>query len=201
MPPSKIRTILFDCMDTLVRDPFPGVFEEFFGCDLEALFAQKSGEAWVDFEKGLIDEDAYNRRAFHDGRTFDSEGLKARCIETYEYLPGIEGLLKRLVAQGIPMHVLSNYPIWYQNIEKKLRVSQYMPWTFVSTHLGVRKPSVEIYERCVAHLGMEPASILFVDDRKSNIDAALACGLDGHLFKSSSVLQSFLEQTGVLGSG
>ena len=53
-------------------------------------------------------------------------------VDRYEYLPGMPELLQQLQDQGQEMHVISNYPEWYRLIEDKLRISQYMPWTFVS---------------------------------------------------------------------
>ncbi len=50
----------------------------------------------------------------------------------YRFLDGMETLLTRLHAAGYEMHALSNYPVWYQIIEEKLRLSRFMDWTFVS---------------------------------------------------------------------
>lgn len=44
----------------------------------------------------------------------------------------MEDLLARLKAADYEMHALSNYPSWYLNIEKKLVLSKYLDWTFVS---------------------------------------------------------------------
>jgi hypothetical protein len=30
------------------------------------------------------------------------------------------------------MHVVSNYPVWFQWIEEKLELSRYLEWTFIS---------------------------------------------------------------------
>ena len=53
-------------------------------------------------------------------------------VAQYEYLPGAQELLQQLQQAGHEMHIVSNYPVWYEWIEEKLRLSQYLPWTFVS---------------------------------------------------------------------
>ena len=41
-------------------------------------------------------------------------------------------LLARLRDAGYVMHAMSNYPEWWRHIEGKLRVSDYLQWSFVS---------------------------------------------------------------------
>lgn len=59
-------------------------------------------------------------------------------VEFYEYLPGMEELLSELSSAGVEMHAMSNYPVWYENIEAKLKLTKFLPWTFVSSS-GVMK--------------------------------------------------------------
>jgi len=64
-------------------------------------------------------------------------GLKECMSKGYIYLEGVEELLQRLLSAGFTMHAFSNYPCWYTMIEDKLQLSNYMPWTFVSCHMGM----------------------------------------------------------------
>ena len=52
----KVPILLFDIMDTLVRDPFYEDVPAFFGMSLKELIDCKHPTAWAEFEKGLIDE-------------------------------------------------------------------------------------------------------------------------------------------------
>lgn len=52
----KLPILLFDIMDTLVRDPFYQDVPAFFGMSLKELIDCKHPTAWIEFEKGLIDE-------------------------------------------------------------------------------------------------------------------------------------------------
>jgi len=192
------RVLLFDVMDTLVRDPFYAVFPAYFGLTFEALLAEKDDAAWPAFERGEIDEDRYFATAFKDRRAFDGAGLKAALYESYAFIPGVEAVLTELNALSVEMHVLSNYPIWYRMIEERLGLSRYLPWTFVSWHTGVRKPDLESYLGAARTLGREPAELIFVDDRGVNVKAAIAAGLDAIRFESAEQLRAELERRDVI---
>eukprot|EP00268_Persea_americana_P025646 TRINITY_DN24982_c0_g1_i3.p1 TRINITY_DN24982_c0_g1~~TRINITY_DN24982_c0_g1_i3.p1 ORF type:complete len:104 (+),score=28.59 TRINITY_DN24982_c0_g1_i3:34-312(+) len=52
----KLPILLFDVMDTLVRDPFYQDVPAFFGMPMKELLETKHPTAWIEFEKGLINE-------------------------------------------------------------------------------------------------------------------------------------------------
>ena len=191
------KTLLFDCMDTLVKDPFWTAFPEFFGKPLDALMKEVTPDAWPRFERGEMTEAQWLGAAFADGRDIDGDALKARLYEGYGYIDGIEALLAELCAVSVPMHVLSNYPVWYTMIEQKLRISQYMPWTFVSWNTGVRKPDSGAYLGPVGVLGIEAQDAIFIDDRQSNVLAAERAGLLGIVFENVPQLRADLAALGV----
>ena len=110
------RVVLFDVMSTLVYDPFRHEMPAFFGMSLERMMAEKHPTAWIDFELGRLDEPAFLGSFFADGRSFDHEGFVEAVASAYRFLPGIEPLLSELGERGTEMHVLSNYPSWYQLI-------------------------------------------------------------------------------------
>ena len=99
--------VLFDVMDTLVVDPFRVHIPAFFGLTLRELLAQKHPTAWVEFEKGLIDEAEYARRMFADGRAVDPTALASHVRAAYSWVEGIEPLLTDLSRSGVEMHALS----------------------------------------------------------------------------------------------
>ncbi|MCF2871719.1 HAD family phosphatase [Octadecabacter sp. G9-8] len=53
---------------------------------------------------------------------------------------------------------------------------------FISGEMGVIKPDAAIYERLETACGVQPAALLFTDDRPENITAAQARGWQTHLF-------------------
>jgi HAD superfamily hydrolase (TIGR01509 family) len=192
------EVVLFDVMDTLVRDPFFHEVADFFGCSLEELLAAKSADAWPEFETGRIDEETYARRAFKDGRDYDHAGMRAVMLDGYAWIEGMEELLTELSGRGVAMHALSNYPEWFRMLDDKLGVSRYVPWTFVSCRTGVRKPSAEAYLGAATALGVEPGRCLFVDDRDGNVSAARAVGMAALRFEDAASLRDELRRLGLL---
>ncbi|GIL56821.1 hypothetical protein Vafri_12128 [Volvox africanus] len=121
-------------------------------------------------------------------------------LSKYRYLDGMEPLLSRLKTAGFELHAMSNYPAWFRLIEEKLRPSDYLHWTFVSCEgpmKGLRKPSAQAFEVCVKTLDLPPDKLIFVDDRKVNVEAACTVGLDGILFQGAGALEAELMRRGL----
>lgn len=185
-------------MGTLVYDPFFVEVPRFFGMSFDELIAAKHPRAWVDFECGAIDEATMLSRFFTDGRHVDGEGLKAAMEQAYCFLPGIEALLRELRGRGVVAHVLSNYPPWYRLIERRLGLSRYMQWSFVSCELGLRKPDPRIYQHAATTLGVAAEACTFVDDREDNCEAARTEGMDAIGFADAAALRAALVSRQVL---
>uniref|UniRef100_A0A7N0VIR7 Uncharacterized protein n=1 Tax=Kalanchoe fedtschenkoi TaxID=63787 RepID=A0A7N0VIR7_KALFE len=193
----KIPVLLFDIMDTLVRDPFYEDVPAFFRMSMKELLECKHPTAWIEFEKGQISEMELARKFFKDGRHFDLEGLKDCMIRGYSYLDGVEELLRDLKRNDYEMHAFTNYPIWYQLIEDKLKVSHYLSWTFCSCLTGKRKPDLDFYLEALRHLQVEAADCIFIDDRLKNVEAASNVGIVGIQFKSAKLLRHAFRSLGL----
>ncbi|KAL2330201.1 hypothetical protein Fmac_017782 [Flemingia macrophylla] len=193
----KLPILLFDIMDTLVRDPFYHDVPAFFGMSMKELIDCKHPSAWIEFEKGLIDEMELARNFFKDGRDFDLEGLKSCMRNGYSYLEGTEQMLYSLKQNNYEMHAFTNYPIWHQLIEDKLKLSKYLSWTFCSHAFGKRKPDTEFYKEALRHLKVDPTNCIFVDDRQKNVEAAIEVGIKGVQFKNVHLLCEKLSMMGV----
>ena len=48
-------------------------------------------------------------------------------MEACDYLDGMQHLLQELSEKSIEMHAMSNYPVWYQDINNKLQIDRYSP--------------------------------------------------------------------------
>ncbi|XVF30412.1 hypothetical protein REPUB_Repub16aG0055000 [Reevesia pubescens] len=193
----KLPILLFDIMDTIVRDPFYHDIPAFFGMSLKELLDCKHPTAWMEFENGVINEEELARKFFKDGRPFDLEGLKNCVRRGYSYVEGVQQLLQALKQDNYEMHAFTNYPIWYKIIEDKLKISNYLSWTFCSCMYGKRKPDPDFYLAVVEHLKVDPASCIFIDDRIKNVEVAVGVGITGLQFKNADLLYQDLLRLGV----
>lgn len=192
------KVILFDVMGTLVYEPFWKDLPRALGMSLEEIMQHKHPTAWIDFEKGRLDEQSFLDSFFADGRSYDQTGLLRALKASYAFLEGSEQLLLDLHDAGAEMHLLSNYPVWYRYIEDKLTLSRFAKWSFVSCMMGVRKPDAEAYLIPARQLQRKPAELIFVDDRKVNCEAASALGIDAIRFEDSKQLRLALGKRGLL---
>jgi len=114
-------------------------------------------------------------------------------------IPQSTRLLRALRANGIPVFALSNFGIG----TFELACTAYPVLTefdrqYVSGYMQVIKPDAEIYVRLEADSGVQPAGLLFADDRPENIDAAAARGWQTHLFTSPEGWAARLVSEGLL---
>lgn len=193
------EVILWDVMDTLVRDPFFTHMAGFFGLTFEELLRRKHPTAWGQFELSKIDEQGLFEQFFADGTPIDGPAFKAHVRDAYAWIDGIEPLLRDLKQSGAEMHALSNYPHWYQLIEERLNLSRYVDLSFFSCDTGVRKPAEQAYLGACRALGRRPEECLFIDDRALNTDAARAAGLHALQFTGEvAALRASLRDLGFL---
>ena len=92
-------------------------------------------------------------------------------------------LLRALRTQGVPVFALTNFGI--QTFEIAEPVYPFLgefDRRYISGHMGVIKPEPQIYEMVEKDCGLDPATLLFADDRIDNINAAAARGWQVHLF-------------------
>jgi FMN hydrolase / 5-amino-6-(5-phospho-D-ribitylamino)uracil phosphatase len=191
------RVLLLDVLGTLVYEPFFVEVPAFLGLSLEELLAAKHPTAWAEFERGAIDEAELERRFFRDGRPYDHAGMRACMERSYRFLPGMEELLSDLRAAGVEMHALSNYPPWYLLIERRLGLSRFLEWSFVSCLTGHRKPEPGAYRAALDRLARDPGSVVFVDDREENCAAARHLGIDALRFEGAGELRAALAARGL----
>ncbi|MDX8352778.1 HAD family phosphatase [Cognatiyoonia sp. IB215182] len=108
-------------------------------------------------------------------------------------------LLRALREAEVPVFALTNFGI--QTFEVAEPVYPFLgefDRRYISGHMGVIKPEVEIYQMVEADCGLDPASLLFTDDRGDNIDAAAERGWQTHLFEGSQGWADRLVQAGLL---
>ena len=93
-------------------------------------------------------------------------------IDYYQDVADYEHSLKDKCSIGI----LSNLTIFdKERLDKQVDLSQY-DYVFLSFELGLRKPDKQIYEEVQKQVPFASEDILFIDDRKDNIDSASSLG-------------------------
>ena len=109
---------------------------------------------------------------------------------------GAEDLLEGLRNQGYEIHALSNYPVWFHDIERRLELSRFIEWSFVSCLTGIRKPDTEAFLGAACSLERQPEDCVLIDDSLANCAAAEAVNMPTIHFTNSTTAWAELVQRG-----
>ena len=91
-----------------------------------------------------------------------------------------------LLSNTDPLHfqyIVSTFPI----------VSTLEKW-ILSYEVGFKKPDARIFQRAMEWASVEPEKILFIDDTKGHVEAAISLGMQGVRFISATKLREELFQ-------
>lgn len=113
--------------------------------------------------------------------------------------PGVAQLLSQLRGR-IRLAVLTNTnPLHWPIVRDRYGLGRLIPRQYVSYEIGLLKPDPRAYEHVIADLQMEPGEILFLDDRRENVDSARAIGIEARETKGIDAVRAELEAVGLLG--
>ncbi len=138
----------------------------------------------------------------HAGMEFTPEQISAlieadNSLWTGNNQPMVDWAL-RLQAAGTPTGVLSNL-----GDEMTAGVLARQPWLAGFDHLlwshtlKLAKPEPQIYQHAARGLGLEPATILFIDDRADNVEGGRAAGMQVILYTDQPAFEAEMHARGL----
>lgn len=108
-------------------------------------------------------------------------------------------LMGALQAKGVPVFSLTNFGIQsYDYAATHYPFLRAFDRDFISGHMGVIKPDVQIYQMLEDASGLSGDALIFADDRSDNITAAAARGWRTHLFEGPQGWADRLVSEGLL---
>lgn len=107
--------------------------------------------------------------------------------------PGTVQLLAALHGGGTRVALLSNAGFDFSDPFRHSPMAAYFERMFVSAEMGLIKPDPEIYRVTARELGIPLEQMVFIDNKKINVDSAVALGVTGHVFTTVAELRAFLE--------
>jgi putative hydrolase of the HAD superfamily len=140
---------------------------------------QAYGGDWGDFDRGVVEPPELARRIA--ARTGLAEEEVAAVIEQAPHelqpLPDTLAWLRRLHAQGRPLHYLSNMPEPFAaHFERTHDLMAMFESGVFSARVNLLKPEPEIFAHAARVFGRAPSQLLFLDDHLPNVAAARAAG-------------------------
>jgi putative hydrolase of the HAD superfamily len=207
-PPSislpKISAVILDYGQVLARSATRedfGPMAEMLNVSFEEFF--KLWEATRDiYDRGdVTPEDYWLQLAEQTNSSIDSSQIKTlRKLEVEIWVhfdPDMIAWVSQLRAAGVKTGLLSNMPC---DLVKYLRANcgwiQNFSFQTFSAEVRLIKPDPAIYKHTLLGLGVPAAEVLFIDDRKVNIEAARALGIHAIQFHSTAQLRDDLDGLG-----
>ena len=186
----RIRNIIFD-MGNVLLDYNPRMVVERYCADeaeqqliLRELF---QAPEWLMADRGLIrDADRYDLIAPRVAPKH-REALKNCCFHwdfCMQPLPGAREFVELCRSRGYGTYVLSNASDLFFTYFNNFGPLSDFDGAVVSCQEKLLKPEKEIYQRLLERYDLAPEECLFIDDRRENVDAARALGMEGHVFQN-----------------
>ncbi len=196
------KIILFDMMDTLLREPYYDALQHLLPCqeDRRLFLEWKNTRSFHDFERAQISEKEHLRSFYKqsipkeiESRLPKAKKIKKTLLRKLSYRAGMEELLKEAQTKpNIYTGLASNYSEWYALILESMPLLKQCDYLFFSCELGYRKPEKAYYETIfyalksrAEHASLQAKDLLFIDDRSVNLKSAQKLGWQVHLMQNS----------------
>ena len=139
---------------------------------------------WTDYDMGVLsfDQVAEELAAYRGVEPEFAREMISIAIGKQETIRPTAKLIDELKAAGYKLYVLSNMSREFIDFLRKQKVYENFDGDVVSCEVGIVKPMPEIYDLLLERFSLEPAETIFIDDRRENIDAAEAKGIQAFHF-------------------
>lgn len=136
--------------------------------------------------------------------TFNQEAARLSGVSVREVIQGIEAATiintslvsytRTLLGKGFRVACLSNGTRdWTLRIIIDHGLTDLFEEVVLSADLRIVKPYPEIYIHTLKQLGIAASEAIFVDDRKTNVEAAEACGIRSLIFTDTDIFKTAFE--------
>ncbi|WP_322890351.1 MULTISPECIES: HAD family phosphatase [unclassified Yoonia] len=184
---SQINAVIFDIGNVLIEWQPERFFDSVIGADRrKAMFAEIDLHGIND----VVDRGGHFRDTIHAAADANPDWRDEVLMWHDRWIdmasPAIDHsvrLLRALRTNGVPVFALTNFGIQtFEIAEPVYPFLRDFDRRYISGHLAVIKPDPAIYAMVEEDCGLDPATLLFADDRIDNINAAAARGWQTHLF-------------------
>jgi putative hydrolase of the HAD superfamily len=192
------KAVIFDYGHVLC-DPQPKADVEAMASLLQMDFRTFHDSSWryrLEYDEATLDPASYwNAVAQRVLSREDVERLNDIDSSSWTHPnPVMPGWARQLRQAGLKTAILSNMPVTVRDaVERCAWLPEFDSRTY-SCDLRVTKPAPEIYQHCLAKLGIAAPETLFLDDRPENIRAAEALGMNGIVFTTAREAAAEIDQ-------
>jgi len=197
-----VKAVVFDWGGVLIDNPEEGLRK--YISRVLGVGVKRVREAFLEFEIPFQDGSVSEGEIW--GNIFDKLGIESieykklwtdAVKEIFHDRKDMFELLVGLKKKGYKIGFLSNTEKTTAEYFLDENYDKYFDVVMFSWNEGMMKPNLEIYKKLLKNLGLKAEEVVFVDDKKENIDGANEVGIHGILYKSYDKLIDSLEKLGV----
>lgn len=196
---TKITTFIFDCFGVICDPVLNGWYRE------------------NRLKKGLVDENLKNVfKKFDLGQSSEEDivdyflsykeiiSTKEKMREEIDSFLKLDDklveIIKKLRNKGFKIILLSNGHSAFYNRKIYPTYPEFKSLfddIIISSDIGMVKPDSDIYLYALEKNNIKPKESLFIDDSKSNVDAAVNLGINGFTYTDSDLFLNYINQLGI----
>ena len=145
-------------------------------------------------EKQFWEQFAISKRITLPNDWFNQFGIVIQ--QSITEMPESLTIVKTLQSQGYQTAMLSDVTQYQAEIIRKMGYYDLFTPVLLSYEIGVKKPNPEAFQILLKKLKLPAPSVLFIDDRIENVEAAKNQGIDSIQFINPEQLKDELEKRG-----
>lgn len=145
------------------------------------------GDEWVQGDLGFIT----NEQRYEGVSKRVPESLHAKlkaCVDGWNIcmvpLKGAKEFCEYVKSRDYGIYVLSNASTDFCEYFPKHFDLDFFDGIVISSEVHIVKPDTGIYRYLLEKYGLRAEDCLFIDDRRNNVEGALACGMQTYLFQN-----------------
>ncbi len=178
-----MRALILDMYGVIMKDP-EGGFVPFVNQTFPELSREDIYVHWNKADVGELSSlDLFSNLGYQG----DLSKLEKEYLDTIEINEDFYEFAT-MIKQHYHLALLSNDSSeWSAYLRDKFKISEYFDVVTVSGDVKMKKPDERIFQLTIEKLGHSAADCIYVDDRRLNLEAAQALGMDAILFNSRNV--------------
>ena len=202
MNKESIRAVLFDFGGVLAEEGFYNGLVELTveqGLDAEVLPAE--GIQAV-YDSGFVlgrgtEADFWSLLRQRTGLTGEDDKLREKIMAGFVIRPWMIDIVRKLAAAGYVTGILSDQTHWLDALDKSNHFFELFDSIYNSYYLGKGKHDPTLFIDVVNNLGIQPSSVLFVDDDAGNVKRARDAGVKAIQYVDQKSFSTEMEKMGI----
>lgn len=178
-----MKAVILDMYGVILKDSGDGFYSY-----VNRTFPQLTpADIYPDWDKADVGEisslEVFRRLGFQG----DLEQIEINYLDTVEINEAFYGFAEEMKKRYRLALISNDSSEWSRYFREKFRLNKYFDVISVSGDLKIKKPDPRIFQLTLERLGCMPEECVYIDDRRYNLEAAQALGMDTVLFNSRNV--------------